>query len=180
MPRCMLPYSAEKRTQAMEQGLLKPAGSTKLEERKETAFHSQVADLHHARAHVPVAAPEEQTEAVRPDLRGAAHEDDILPLAGVLAALAAVAERLVLKGRDEELAGSPLDDLRRLVLVEDDVAGSVVSVRYPPCSEVSDRLKPNAGTSGCTETAAYLGWPRRRNGASHRSPAGPCASLPPA
>ena len=33
MPRCMLPYSAEKRTQAMEQGLLKPAGSTKLEEK---------------------------------------------------------------------------------------------------------------------------------------------------
>ena len=32
LPRCMLPYSAEKRTQAMEQGLLKPAGSTKLEE----------------------------------------------------------------------------------------------------------------------------------------------------
>ena len=31
LPRCMLPYSAEKRTQAMEQGLLKPAGSTKLE-----------------------------------------------------------------------------------------------------------------------------------------------------
>ena len=37
VPRCMLPYSAEKRTQAMEQGLLKPAGSTKLEELQETA-----------------------------------------------------------------------------------------------------------------------------------------------
>ena len=143
-------------------------------------FHSQVADLHHARPHVSVATPEEQTEAVRPDLRGAAHEDDVLPLAGVLAALAAVAERLVLKGRDEELAGPPLDDLRRLVLVEDNIAGGVIPVRYPPCSEVSHRLRLKAGTSGCTETATYLVWPRRRNGASRRSLAGPCESRPPA
>ena len=100
-------------------------------------YTSQIRHLDHSRSHITISSTKEQPEPIGTNFSGRTQKDDIATLPLILACawvggVAVVAQRFVRVRWHHELTRAALENFRRLVFVEDDVAGGVVAVVHPP------------------------------------------------